>query len=555
MIPRRWLKLSLILALLAIAGVNHLVQERLTERRLTLTDAPPLENAPPALALSVVVLGGFRGLLADMLFLRQGKMQTNGNYFELVQLARWTIQLQPRFTEAISYSVWNLAYNVSVNFSQPEERWRWVNAAIELVRDEALPQHPGDPKLYQQLGWIYQHKIGQNLDDMNYYYKRQVALQMIEMLGSGPYDWQALAEAPQDPDAMVAALGDDAAEFAAALHQEGLSLSGLEQSFRESATLPPAIAEFAKRRKCDELLVLYLRSRWLLSKSLDPVVLYEIDQHYGPLDFRTAQAHGIYWAYQGLKHTPDGSEVFLECERMIFHCMSRSVEIGRVSYLPDTTLKIHLSPNLDIVDEAREAYLNAIKNHDRNGGIKSGYVNFMIDCIRALYIGGRTEDAQRFLEIMRSSKYAEGSERFVRSLDEFVLIELEEDVNAGGEHQALPNISGFLQEAFSALGRRDFKAASNWESLAQRSYSKYQTQFKSERDTKRRGLPPYTTMKQVSLQQIQLNEPAVFHSLYTELQRLAAKRGDTLEGDGAPTQERDLLEGLLGGDSEQIQRN
>jgi hypothetical protein len=62
-------------------------------------------------------------------------------------------------------------------------------------------------------------------------------------------------------------------------------------------------------------------------------------------------------------------------------------------------------------------------------------------------------------------------------------------------------------------------------------------------------------MKQVALQQIQLNEPAVFHSLYTELQRLAAKRGDTLEGDGAPTQERDLLEGLLGGDSEQIQRN
>ena len=60
--------------------------------------------------------------------------------------------------------------------------------------------------------------------------------------------------------------------------------------------------------------------------------------------------------------------MFLECERMIFHCMSRSVEIGRVSYLPDTTLKIHLSPNLDIVDEAREAYLNAIKNHDRNGG-------------------------------------------------------------------------------------------------------------------------------------------------------------------------------------------
>ena len=32
------------------------------------------------------------------------------------------------------------------------------------IRDEAMAYNPGDPELFRQLGWMYQHKLGKDLD-------------------------------------------------------------------------------------------------------------------------------------------------------------------------------------------------------------------------------------------------------------------------------------------------------------------------------------------------------------------------------------------------------
>ena len=80
---------------LAAAGALNL---RLFERRATehLTQAPPTQNMPPAVAFTTVALGGFRGILADILWMRAGSLQDDGRYFELVQLSDWITKLQPR---------------------------------------------------------------------------------------------------------------------------------------------------------------------------------------------------------------------------------------------------------------------------------------------------------------------------------------------------------------------------------------------------------------------------------------------------------------------------
>ena len=44
-----------------------------------------------------MALGGFRGLLADILWIRAISLQEQGKYFELVQLADWIQKLQPKF--------------------------------------------------------------------------------------------------------------------------------------------------------------------------------------------------------------------------------------------------------------------------------------------------------------------------------------------------------------------------------------------------------------------------------------------------------------------------
>ncbi|HRU00833.1 MAG TPA: hypothetical protein P5239_03950, partial [Victivallales bacterium] len=160
--------------------LSNLLQIKINKIRdeKKLTDTTIIENAPPIIAFTTVALGSFRGLLADLLWLRVIRLQDQGQYFEMVQLASWITKLQPRFTGATAYLAWNMAYNISVTCSSFEDRWRWIKKGIELIRDEALFYNPGDPILYKELGWIYQHKLGNIMDDANIYYKNQLALEM-----------------------------------------------------------------------------------------------------------------------------------------------------------------------------------------------------------------------------------------------------------------------------------------------------------------------------------------------------------------------------------------
>ncbi len=170
--------------------------------RLGLTRVEPLENAPPVLAFTTVALGGFRGLISNALWMRATDLQDEDKFFEMAQLADWITKLEPHFVQVWLVQAWNMAYNISVKFkeSSPGEfpdRWRWVKAGIELLRDQGLRYNPNETLIYRELAWFFQHKIGQNLDDASMYYKQQWAN------GNGERLWQEEAEpgrADQSPD-------------------------------------------------------------------------------------------------------------------------------------------------------------------------------------------------------------------------------------------------------------------------------------------------------------------------------------------------------------------
>src|SRR5215475_7429447 len=94
------LKKVLLLALAAamLMGVSQ-VQKSLNQDRdrLGLTRVQPLENAPPMLAFTTVALGGFRGLIANALWIRANDLQQEDKFFEQVQLSDWITKLQPSF--------------------------------------------------------------------------------------------------------------------------------------------------------------------------------------------------------------------------------------------------------------------------------------------------------------------------------------------------------------------------------------------------------------------------------------------------------------------------
>ncbi len=160
-------KLIYALVLVVSLVASGLMQNTLTRQRETLglTRTAVISNAPPVLAFTTVALGGFRGLIANALWIRTTQLQEEGKYFEAVQLADWITTLQPHFSQVWLYQSWNMAYNISVKFPNLEDRWLWVQRGIELLRDQGLRYNPNQALMYRELAWLFQHKMGANLDD------------------------------------------------------------------------------------------------------------------------------------------------------------------------------------------------------------------------------------------------------------------------------------------------------------------------------------------------------------------------------------------------------
>src|SRR6266436_7904704 len=136
---KAFLLLSSVLLLAGAAQFQRELNRQRSDPQLGLMRVTDLgTNAPPVLAFTTVALGGFRGLIANALWIRANDLQDEGKYFEMVQLADWITKLEPSFTQVWLVQSWNMAYNISVKFTLPDDRWRWVERGIELLRDQGL---------------------------------------------------------------------------------------------------------------------------------------------------------------------------------------------------------------------------------------------------------------------------------------------------------------------------------------------------------------------------------------------------------------------------------
>ncbi len=164
------------LAIFLIAAAGATSRLLLAARdRLGLTQAPATDNLPPEAAFTTVALGGFRGILADLLWMRAGRLQDEGRFFELAQLSDWIARLQPRSPAIWAYHAWNMAYNIPALLPDPADRWRWVKAGISLLRDDGMALNPGSARLHRELAWLYLHKLGTDDDATASYYRAQFA--------------------------------------------------------------------------------------------------------------------------------------------------------------------------------------------------------------------------------------------------------------------------------------------------------------------------------------------------------------------------------------------
>lgn len=486
-----------------IFGINS-VQKQLNRIKIEarLTDTDPVENAPPIVAFTTIALGSFRGLIADILWLRAVSLQEKGQYFEMVQLASWMTKLQPRFTGATAFLAWNMAYNISVTFSSPEDRWRWVQRGIELIRDEALDYNPGDPLLYKELGWIYQHKIGNVLDDSHLYYKNQMAIELMKVFGAADPDWGFLASSPADKMELqkVFPSGDSLWK---AIEESGYdSFDKLEEQFRILGKLPPKVEELIKDQSKIKILDSYFRKSWMLSKfKLDPRKILVINKKYGKFDWRLPEAHAVYWAELGIEHDRSG-EVNIQCERMITQSLKDAFMGGRLIIVDKENFKSFMTvPNLNITDTVIKAYQDAYERQDSKS-FRDALKNFMKDVIVVLYNFGRYSKAQKYLDYFKKDFPEEAGAS--GSLDLFVLKEWTEDVKDASMQQAMDIVGGLIFRSCFFLVYGEHEAAVSHERLARFVYYRYKL---SRKDWVRTGLPEYSKIKDEMTQNCLKNFP------------------------------------------------
>jgi hypothetical protein len=82
---------------------------------------------------AIHLLGGFRPLAVDFLWLRADAMHRQGRLWELAALFRGITALDPRNRLVREYAAWHLAYNVALTEPDPEQRFVWFREGVEIL--------------------------------------------------------------------------------------------------------------------------------------------------------------------------------------------------------------------------------------------------------------------------------------------------------------------------------------------------------------------------------------------------------------------------------------
>ena len=402
--------------------VSSQIQNRLNREReqLGLTLLPPLKNAPPMLAFTTVALGGFRGLIANALWMRASDLQEEDKFYEMEQLADWITALEPHFSQVWTVEAWNMAYNISVKFKNPEDRWHWLERGIQLLRDRGIPLNPDAALLYRELSWLFQHKMGQNLDDAHMRYKLRWAQEMQNVTGGHP-DFQALEH-------------------------------------------PKTAAEKERAKKLRDVY------------KLDPEIMRKVDEEYGPFDWRLPDSHAIYWAELFRQHAKPSAADTDTLRRSIFQSQRMLFFRGGAlspSVTNVTEQNFMLWPNLDLMPTINATYEKMIAEQP-NLNFQNAHKNFLKEAIPLLYINGRVNQAAFWFDYLKKTY----SNAFILrqaniSLQDFVIETVATDNGETDMNRVMDNLRGMFTLECQCLLSDNDDEAKNYAQLARDVWNHY----------------------------------------------------------------------------------
>ncbi len=129
------------------------------KRRKDLGEAAIGQIDTGSFMLKLVLLGGFRGVAANVLWTRAEELKREQDWDRMKATVDLITKLQPHFLSVWTFQGWNLAYNVSVEWDAPEDKYEWIKKGIKFLQD-GVQKNRQSPDLIWDTAWTYYHKIG-----------------------------------------------------------------------------------------------------------------------------------------------------------------------------------------------------------------------------------------------------------------------------------------------------------------------------------------------------------------------------------------------------------
>ncbi|MGB2986219.1 MAG: hypothetical protein WBE26_10080 [Phycisphaerae bacterium] len=549
---RRESGVQIVAALLAVvcfvgAGLFVRPVNKIRRERQLMIDPDTVKGLPPDIAL-LGKLGTFRALAIDWASIRAERLKEEGKTYEALQLHETVCALAPRFPSVWVNAAWNMAYNISVSQYSPEARWQWVQNGIRILRDKGIQYNPRSVTLYKELAWIYWHKIGDFMDDEHLNYKRALAVEMERALGAPPTaltdeaysNWfRKIVDAPRDLDELLRT-DADVARLVARLREVRLEpddslLDFVARHLRPELTVADLVKDRssldsllarrlevttdAEQKEPLDRLLAAIRSKVLRERHrFDLDWMYDLMvEQYGPLDWRNAFSHALYWSSWGGKISKGYENVdpadAMNTARFVFIALQHLITKGRITLWPDFddpfSSYIELTPDTRYIPYLYETYFRLTKEQfgddpDFEEGeiarnYRTGFITNMHQWVHLLYLEGGEENlaqAEDYYAWLREhNKHPDGStqERYRKTLDEFVMGELLDQLHTYKAVTAL--IRSFVRRALKQFSLGLTRAGVTSLVRARQCYEYWQIGTKNDPTERRQFQPPRVILR------------------------------------------------------------
>ena len=176
---RRHKQSYLLLASALLLASTWLVQRPLERMQRAHRLSPPVQE--PVEVIPLLVLGGFRGIVVDFLWIRGMARHDEKRFFELKTIFDLIANLQPNIPDVWIFQGWNMAYNIAHNMQTKEGKWKWVKAGLAYM-ERGMPKNPASGEIAAYLGHMYRHKFNTVVFPLArvQYYRAQLAKQGLD---------------------------------------------------------------------------------------------------------------------------------------------------------------------------------------------------------------------------------------------------------------------------------------------------------------------------------------------------------------------------------------